>query len=110
MGFSESLGAFEQLVLMALIRLPGDAYGVRIVDEIAARTGREPSVGAVYTTLQRLEMKGYVRSRMGEPTPERGGKAKKYFRITAVGQRALERSVSGLLALLPPSLARGGTA
>jgi PadR family transcriptional regulator PadR len=92
MGGNDRLGQFEELVLLALVRLRGNAYGVTIRREIAERTGRGVSFGAVYTTLERLERKGYVSSRMGEPTPERGGRAKRYFRIEAPGIRALERS------------------
>lgn len=86
------LGRFEELVLLALVRLRENAYGVPIRREIADRTGRDVSFGAVYTTLERLERKGYVSSRMGDPTPERGGRAKRYFQIEAPGIRALERS------------------
>lgn len=90
------LGEFEQLVLLALTRLGSDAYGVSIAGDITARTGREVSLGAVYKTLERLEDKGLVLSRMGEPTPERGGRRKKYFRLAAVGQRALRQAMAGL--------------
>jgi PadR family transcriptional regulator len=85
----DRLGQFEELVLMALVRLRENAYGVTIRREIADRTDRDVSVGAVYTTLERLERKGYVSSRLGEATPERGGRAKRYFRIEAPGARAL---------------------
>ena len=81
------LGRFEELVLLALVRLRENAYGVPIRREIAERTGRDVSFGAVYTTLERLERKGYVSSRVGEPTRERGGRAKRYFRVTAKGLR-----------------------
>jgi PadR family transcriptional regulator PadR len=86
------LGQFEELVLLALLRLQENAYGVPIRREIAVRTGRDVSVGALYTTLDRLERKGYVSSHMGDPTPERGGRAKRYFRIEAPGERALNHS------------------
>jgi DNA-binding PadR family transcriptional regulator len=87
-----SLGEFEQLVLLALIRLRPNAYGVPIRQEISERTGRNVSIGAVYTTLNRLEEKGYVSSRIGEATAERGGRAKKYFDIEAPGIRALNEA------------------
>jgi PadR family transcriptional regulator PadR len=90
------LGEFEQLVLLSLARLGDDAYGVTICDEIAERARRDVSLGAVYKTLERLEDKGLVSSRLGEPTPERGGRRKKYFRLAAAGQRALKHSISGL--------------
>src|ERR1700722_6200926 len=86
------LGQFEELVLLALMRLRENAYGVPIRREIAERTGHDVSFGAVYTTLDRLEQKGYISSRIGDPSRERGGRAKRYFRIEAPGERALERS------------------
>jgi DNA-binding PadR family transcriptional regulator len=90
------LGEFEQLVLLSLTRLGQDAYGVPIADDIGARTGREVSLGAVYKTLERMEDKGLVTSRIGEPTPERGGRRKKHYRIVAAGQRALRQSMAAL--------------
>jgi DNA-binding PadR family transcriptional regulator len=86
------LGAFEQHVLAALLRLRGNAYGVTIRREIVERTGRDVAVGAIYATLDRLEAKGYVSSRLGEATPERGGRAKRYFDIQAPGERALHEA------------------
>lgn len=85
----QRLGPFEELVLLALVRLRTNAYGVTIRREIVKRTGKEVSFGAVYTTLDRLEAKGYVSSKWGESTPERGGRAKRYFVIEAPGRRAL---------------------
>ena len=81
----EFLGGVELLVLLALIRLGDDAYGVPIAAAIEASSGREVSLGSVYLTLDRLEKKGLVRSRLGEATAVRGGRAKTYFRITARG-------------------------
>ena len=92
MGKNDSLGEFEQIVLLALLRLQSDVYGVNIWREIGSRTGRDVSIGAVYTTLERLERKGFVSSTIGEPTPERGGRAKRYYKIEAPGQRALDMS------------------
>lgn len=86
------LGSLEHIVLLALLRLEANAYGMTIRREIEARTGRNISIGAVYTTLERLEAKGYVSSSLGEPTAERGGRAKRLFRIEADGQRALRAS------------------
>lgn len=86
------LGEFEQIVLMALLRLRGNAYGMTIRREILDRTGRDASIGAVYATLDRLERKGFVISRMGEATRERGGRAKRYFEITVAGTTALRKS------------------
>lgn len=96
MGGMEQLGPFEQIVLMALLRLGANAYGVPIRHEISRRTGKDVSVGALYTTLDRLERKGYISSRMGEPTAERGGKAKKYFKIEALGSRAIKSTFAQL--------------
>jgi PadR family transcriptional regulator, regulatory protein PadR len=83
------MGEFEQLVLLALLRLDNDAYGMEVREEIERRTGREVSYGAVYTTLDRLEQKGHVAHRMGEVTPERGGRARKYFSVLPEGREAL---------------------
>jgi len=88
----DPLGEFEQLVLMAVLRLGDNAYGMRIHSEIETRAERRCSFGALYTTLDRLEEKGYVSSRIGEPTAERGGRAKKYFRLEAAGANALKQS------------------
>jgi DNA-binding PadR family transcriptional regulator len=91
-----TLGEFEQLVLLALMRLGADAYGVSICQDIADRTGRDVSLGAVYKTLERLEDKGLVSSRIGEPTPERGGRRKKHYQLLAAGQRAVRESLTAL--------------
>jgi DNA-binding PadR family transcriptional regulator len=91
-----TLGEFEQLVLLALLRLGDQAYGVPIREEIEARTGREVSLGSVYKTLERLELKGLVASTIGEPTPERGGRRKKFYRLEARGSRALKQSLGAL--------------
>jgi PadR family transcriptional regulator len=90
------LGEFEQLVLLALLRQGRGAYGVSICQEIAERTGRDVSLGSVYKALERLEDKGLVASRMGEPTAERGGRRKKHFDLQASGQRALKHSLASL--------------
>src|SRR5436189_4089446 len=85
-------GGFELLVLLALIRLGDEAYGVPIADAIEDSSGREVAQGSVYITLDRLERKGLVSSRLGEPTAERGGRAKTYFRITAKGLREVRQA------------------
>jgi len=90
------LGEFEQLVLLALVRLGTEAYGVAIRDEIEQRTGRNVALGAVYTTLLRLEDKRLVATRLGEPTPQRGGRRKKYYRPLAAGRRELATSLDAL--------------
>lgn len=100
MSKSKNLGEFEILVLAALVRLGTDAYGVTIRREIDERTGRSVSVGALYSTLSRLEEKNYVASRMGEATPERGGRAKRHYVIKAEGQAQLEKSIFALSKML----------
>ena len=82
-------GSFEQILLLALVRAGDETYGVPIRDNIEARTGRTVSPGAVYTALARLERRGFVRSRLGEATPERGGKRKRYYRLTPSGAAAM---------------------
>jgi len=88
------LGTFEHLLLLALVRLGDDTYGVPIRDEIEARTGRVVSPGAIYTALDRLEKRGLVRSGLGVPTPERGGKRKRCYRLTAKGSDAIAHAHS----------------
>jgi PadR family transcriptional regulator PadR len=85
-----NLGDFEQILLLAIMRLEGQgAYGVSIRDEIAAHTRRNPTPGAIYTTLERLEGKELVKSETGEATPERGGRAKRYYTVTKLGRETL---------------------
>ena len=91
------LGDMEHLVLLAILRLGPDAYGIPILDEVSARSGREVSRATVYVALKRLEQKGLVSSRLGDSTPERGGRAKRYFRVTAAGLGRLRRTRSTLL-------------
>jgi len=103
------LGEFEQLLLFALLRLEDDAYGVTIRREIERRTSRSVAVGAVYTALQRLEDRGLVSSRIGEPTAERGGRRKRYYRLEPAGARALAASYENLREMskgLAPKLAQ----
>ena len=88
----DSLGDVEHFVLVALLHLGGESYGVPIMREIAARTGREVSRPAVYIALKRLEAKGLVLSRVGDATAERGGRSKRWFRITKPGARQLRQS------------------
>jgi PadR family transcriptional regulator PadR len=86
------LGDFEQLVLLALLRLGPEAYGASIRREIEQRTGRRLSIGAVYVTLGRLESKGFVVSRIGEPTAERGGRRRKHIAVLPAGRRAVAQA------------------
>jgi DNA-binding PadR family transcriptional regulator len=81
------LGEFELMILLVVIHLGDEAYGVPISRELEAHRGRDVSVGSVYAALERLEGKGLVASNLGDPTPERGGKAKRYFRVTREGLR-----------------------
>jgi PadR family transcriptional regulator PadR len=92
MGNREYLGEFEQVVLLALLRLGDTGYGLTIRREIQQRIGRTTSLGALYSTLNRLEAKGFVSSWLADPTPQRGGKAKRYFRIESEGVLALQRT------------------
>ena len=86
------LGAFETLLLLAILRLDDRAYGVTIRRELLDHAGKDVAVGAIYTGLDRLEQKGFVKSWLGDPTAERGGKAKKFYRLTAQGRRALSQT------------------
>ncbi len=90
------LGEFEQLILLALARLGDEAYGVTIRETLAERAGRHASFGAIYSTLRRLEAKGFVRSRLGDPEAVRGGRAKKYIALTPRGRTALREAQSAL--------------
>jgi PadR family transcriptional regulator, regulatory protein PadR len=110
MARREHLGEFEQIVLLAVLRLGDDAYGVPIRAEIEARTRRSLTVGALYRTLDRLESKGYVSSRFSDPTPERGGRSKRYFSVRPLGLRTLRASRAALAAMwegLEPQVSRG---
>jgi DNA-binding PadR family transcriptional regulator len=103
-----SLGEFERAVLLAVARLDEQAYGMRIRQELELRLDRSVSIGAVYTTLDRMQEKGYVSSRLGEPTSIRGGRAKKFFRVEALGTAALNQSreVAKVLWAMLPQKAR----
>lgn len=94
------LGELEQLVLLALLQIGDHAYGVPIREEIVRRIARDVSLGAVYKTLERLEARGLISSSVGDPTPERGGRRKKFYRVEPRGMRALRASVKGLRRML----------
>ena len=103
MDQSASLGEFEQIILLAILRLGDSAYGVSIRSEILSCIRREVSPGALYTTLERLERKGLVGSTTGSPTPERGGRSKRFYKVTpsgtqqlATAQRAFQQMLQGL--------------
>jgi len=93
----DALGEFEQLVLLAVLRLGEQAYGVPVVEEISRRTSRDVSRASVYVTLRRLDRKGLLETSLGDPTPERGGRAKKFYTLSEEGLRALAEARSDFL-------------
>ena len=95
----EFLGELEHMILLAVVRRGDSGYAVSVRREILARVGRDISRGAVYITLDRLEQKGYLTSYLADPTPIRGGKAKRYYQITSIGLQALSHSRDALLRL-----------
>lgn len=100
MSEASPLGEFEQVVLLAVLRLKDGAYGVTIRDEIRKRTQRHPSPGALYTTLTRLEKKGLLASKLGEATAERGGRGKRFVTVTPKGLSALARAHAAYSSLM----------
>ena len=92
----DQIGQLEQLVMLAIMRLRPEAYGVALQKELKVRTGREYSVGGIYAVLDKLEGKGFVKAKQGEATPERGGRAKLYFNLTGSGQSALQASLQAI--------------
>jgi len=102
---------FELMILLAILRIGDDAYGVPIAREIEDTGGRTVLLGAIYTALDRLEENGLVSSSMGDPTPERGGRAKRFFKVTGKGLKAVKETRKALTALWSgiPQL-KGGTA
>jgi len=105
----DTVGGFELHVLLAVIRLGDDAYGVPISDTIEEASGRDVAAGSIYITLDRLEAKGLVTSRLGESTRERGGRAKTYYQVTGKGVRAVRHAQRTLVTLWSgvPRLERG---
>src|SRR5438552_17769652 len=99
MTMTTTLGEFEQVVLLAILRLGDEAYAVSVQSEIEQCTARDVSRGSIYITLDRLETKGYLRSRLADPTPERGGRAKRYYTLRPVAIEALRESRRALVAL-----------
>ncbi len=94
-----SLGEFEHLILLAVLRLSDEAYGVSIIDELERRTGREVSQAATYIGLKRLRDKGLLTSRLADGSPERGERARRYFTVTPLGLRRLRESASALFSM-----------
>ena len=92
MSTERVLGGFETLLLLAVIRLDGLAYGVTVREELKKHARKDVAVGAIYTGLDRLAQKGFVESWTGDPTPERGGRAKRFYRVTASGVRAIRET------------------
>jgi PadR family transcriptional regulator, regulatory protein PadR len=90
------LGELELMVLIAVVRLGGDAYGVPISKELLNLAGREVALGSIYAALDRIERKGFATSLLGDPTPERGGRSKRYFRVTPAGIRAIRMTRTAL--------------
>jgi PadR family transcriptional regulator len=95
----DALGEFEHLIMLAVLRLDADAYGVPIIEEVEARTGRTVSQAAAYLTLKRLEQKGWIRSRLSDPTPERGGRAKRYFSLSPKGMERIRQTRAALVSM-----------
>ena len=95
----KALGEFEHLVLLSILRLGEGAYGAAIIGEVEDRTGRSVNQASAYLTLRRLEEKAWIRSRMGDPTPERGGRAKRYFELVPEGRLRLEQTRAELLSM-----------
>ena len=95
----ETLGSFEMMVLLAVLRLREDAYGVPIARELASSSAKDVLLGSVYAALDRLKAKGLVSSRVADPTPERGGRGKKYFKVTAKGLREMREAQNTLMRL-----------
>lgn len=93
------LGEFEQMVLLSIIRLGADAYGLAIRDELEDVAGRSPSSGSLYTTLDRMERKGFIASKAGSSSGSRGGRPRRYVKVTAEGREMLSRSRETLMAL-----------
>jgi DNA-binding PadR family transcriptional regulator len=93
------IGPLEQQILLAVIALDPDGYGVSIQDHIEKRTKKAPSIGSIYAALERLEEKGFVKSRQGEPTAERGGRRKLHFTVTATGEKTLQESLAAIASL-----------
>src|SRR5262245_52975977 len=108
MAATPPLGEFEQVVLLAILRLSDEAYGVTIRREIGTGSEREPAPRALYTTLDRLEEQGLVTSKYGDPTPARGGRARRYFRVPPPGVGAAARAQRDYQGILKGLVLPGG--
>ena len=96
---AETIGKFEMELLLTVWSLGDRAYGVSIADRLRDRTGASPTIGKLYSTLDRLDRKGFLDHRMGEPTKERGGRRKKYFKVTGAGQTVAAAAFNRMAAL-----------
>ncbi|MEO6447381.1 MAG: helix-turn-helix transcriptional regulator [Gemmatimonadaceae bacterium] len=94
-----ALGDLEQLVMLALLRLTDDGFGAAVQREISEHSGRDVTLGAVYTALARLEEKGFVRSRVGDPLPQRGGRRRRHYEVLPAGRTAIAEAWQGMQAL-----------
>ena len=92
MTIQDSLGGFQQLVMLAVLRMGDEAYGARIQRELEETAGRSVSISTVYVTMERLERKGLIDSWLADPTPVRGGKSKRFYKLTDTGLQALRES------------------
>jgi PadR family transcriptional regulator PadR len=99
MANPNAISNFELMVMLALVRLHDEAYGVPIAEEIESHSGHDVAVGSVYAALERLQARGFVTSRVGEPTAERGGRAKRYFKITGMGLKTVRDTHDTLMSL-----------
>lgn len=99
MANPNAISNFELMVMLALVRLGDEAYGVPIAEEIESHSGHDVAVGSVYAALERLQSRGFVSSRVGEPTAERGGRAKRYFKITGKGLKTVRETHQTLMSL-----------
>ena len=102
------LGEFELMILLAIIRLGDEVYGVRLARELSAIRGADVAAGSVYAALDRLELKGLIASSLGDPSPERGGRAKRYFRVTQQGLQTIRETRKMLSKLWKSLPATGG--
>ena len=106
----DALKHTEQIIMLAILRKHPNAYGVSIFDELSQRAGIEPAIATIYATLEKLEKRGFVKSRQGPATAERGGRAKTFYELTGRGQRALSASLRALDQLRGDLLPVGGLA
>jgi PadR family transcriptional regulator PadR len=105
-----TLGGFESMLMLAILRLGENAYGVTIRHELLTKAKKDVAIGAIYTGLERLEQKGFVKSWLGEPTSARGGRSKRFYRVTANGLKMLNETQNAILGLMVGLTLAGGNA